>query len=476
MKNLFIGFALTATALFAWNALPAQNFSFYLTGGYTFTRAPLKTYHEFIGLYNENPVKRNGYVFTHGFDNMKCLKGLYYGVGMNYRNSLLFEINYSRKFNHTFAYYDPANNPTYLRVDIGYGIGTVEAAVLFPRYYGSGRVQIAPGIGMGFLSRKLYYWDDDTLQISPRRKDMIVETKKGSFSLDPMLQVSYKPFAGIPIEIVARTYYQAMFSRMSVGWLGNFDGYWSPADTASKKLTGGNLGITFAVKLNIADIKIKKREKPPKPPKVKEDGPVVVDFVLNGMVTDERTAMPLHAVIVLYVDDKPVATTFSQSGEFTLKPELNTDYTIEVKAFGYVTKTEKIRFSSASQNPYKYSVSLQKIAMGQAIVLENILFEKASAVLLPESFVELDKLLQFMRDNAGIRIEIAGHTSSDGDDAYNMKLSQDRADSVAKYLIDKGIARNRIVSKGYGENNPVAGNDTEDGRRLNRRVEFKIIE
>ncbi|MBP7076389.1 MAG: OmpA family protein [Bacteroidales bacterium] len=295
------------------------------------------------------------------------------------------------------------------------------------------------------------------------------------FSLDPMLQVSYKLFRKIPVEFVARTYYQAMFSKMSVSWLGDFEGYWSPADTASKKVTGGNLGIILAIKVNIPEISFKHRSKNVEPVVIEPVYEEKTNFVLSGTVQDAKTSLPLNAVITLYQGTNPIESVISQSGKFTLKPALNSDYTIETKAFGYQTKTEKLRFDSKSPNPYKYNVKLSKIPAGQAIVLENILFEKSSAVLLPESYTELNKLLQFMNDDSEIRIEIAGHTSSDGDDAYNMKLSQDRANSVATYLINKGIDKTRIVAKGYGETMPVASNDTEEGRRLNRRVEFKIV-
>ncbi len=471
MKRNIVILCIVMFAVFLPNTVSTQNVGFYLTGGYTFTRAPLNTFHEFTALYNENPNKIHGYVFTHGFADMKCLNGIYYGAGMNYKGSLLVEINYSRKFNHTFAYYDPANNPDYLRVDLGFGIGTVELAFLKPMYFGA--LTVSPGIGMGFLSRKLYYWDDDSLMIAPRRKDMIVEVKKGSFSLDPMLQVSYKPFSKIPVEIVARTYYQAMFSRMSVGWLGEFEGYWSPADTASKKLTGGNLGITFAIKVNIPSFKIK-----PKPRKPKDE-PVIIDnivYVIDGKVVDAASGNPVNAVVTLYEGQTPAASVVSQQGKFTIKPEPDITYTVEIKAFGYQTKTETIRLDKNSPNPYPYTVSLNKLAVGQTVVLENILFEKASAVLLPESYPELNKLLIFMKNEPDVRIEIAGHTSSDGNDAYNLQLSQDRANAVAEYIIDRGVKESRIVAKGYGETKPVATNDTEEGRKLNRRVEFKIIE
>jgi outer membrane protein OmpA-like peptidoglycan-associated protein len=166
----------------------------------------------------------------------------------------------------------------------------------------------------------------------------------------------------------------------------------------------------------------------------------------------------------------------SKFGQFQLNPDYDKNYLIEISAFGYQTKTEKIRITKNDTNPYKYSVKLEKIKVGQTVVLQNILFEKASSVLLPESFTELDKLLKFLQDAPEVKIEIAGHTSSEGDDAYNMRLSQERAEAVVFYLTEKGIDKKRIVAKGYGETKPVESNDTEDGRKLNRRVEFKIIE
>lgn len=452
------------------NAYAQKPTRYYLSAGYTFARAPLKSFHEFIGLYNQDPNKIGNFTFSHGFDNMKCLKGIYLGGGYVLNSGLMLELNFTRKFNHTFAYYDPANNPNYLRVDIGYSIGTVEVAGLIPFYYTSG-FTVAPGLGLGFVSRKLYYWDDEVLMITPKRNDMIVKAKSGSFSLDPMIQISYKPLNNIPVEIVARTYYQAMFSKMSVGWLGNFDGYWAASDTASKKVTGGNLGIVFAVRFNIPDFRIKPREKLPK------DDPVIVykPFVLNGIVSDSKNGMPIDAIVVLYDGTNPITSVISKNGKFEIKPELNVKYNIEFKAFGYKTKKEEIEFSTKSNNPYTYYVSLEKVEMGESIVLENILFEKASSVLLPESYVELDKLYKFMQEAPDINVEIAGHTSSDGDDNYNLKLSQDRANSVVTYLVNKGIAQKRLTAIGYGETKPVASNDNENGRKLNRRVEFKII-
>lgn len=92
-----------------------------------------------------------------------------------------------------------------------------------------------------------------------------------------------------------------------------------------------------------------------------------------------------------------------------------------------------------------------------------------------ESFVELDRVVKLLNENPAIEIEMSAHTDSKGSDEYNFKLSDNRAKSVRDYIVSKGIAENRISSQGYGETKPVATNDTDDGRQLNRRVEFTIL-
>ena len=93
-----------------------------------------------------------------------------------------------------------------------------------------------------------------------------------------------------------------------------------------------------------------------------------------------------------------------------------------------------------------------------------------------ESFHELDRILPYFEKFPDLRIELSGHTDSVGSDAANQKLSEARAESVRAYLIQKGISIDKIEAVGYGESSPVASNDTDEGRQLNRRVEFKILE
>ncbi|MBY0425059.1 MAG: OmpA family protein, partial [Cytophagales bacterium] len=102
-------------------------------------------------------------------------------------------------------------------------------------------------------------------------------------------------------------------------------------------------------------------------------------------------------------------------------------------------------------------------------------FDFGKSEILPESFDELNALVETLKDAPKAKIEIAGHTDAVGKDEDNLKLSQDRANSVVTYLVQHGIFPDRLVAKGYGETVPVATNDTDEGRALNRRVEFKIL-
>jgi len=107
--------------------------------------------------------------------------------------------------------------------------------------------------------------------------------------------------------------------------------------------------------------------------------------------------------------------------------------------------------------------------------LNNVFFDFDKWDLRPESYIELNRVVKLLAENPAIEIEMAAHTDSRGSDEYNFKLSDNRAKSVMDYIISKGIPVDRITSHGYGESKPVSTNDTDDGRQLNRRVEFTIL-
>ncbi len=116
-----------------------------------------------------------------------------------------------------------------------------------------------------------------------------------------------------------------------------------------------------------------------------------------------------------------------------------------------------------------------KIEKGKVIQLKNIYFQSDNFELQPRSFVELQKLLFIMRENRTMSIEVRGHTDNEGGAEYNAKLSQDRAQSVANFLIYNGIDKKRVKIKGFGESQALSSNDSEEGKQTNRRVEFLIL-
>jgi outer membrane protein OmpA-like peptidoglycan-associated protein len=124
-------------------------------------------------------------------------------------------------------------------------------------------------------------------------------------------------------------------------------------------------------------------------------------------------------------------------------------------------------------DPLDPNDDIEKIEIGKVIILEGINFEYNSADITPDSEETLMKALKTFQDNPEIEVEISGHTDSDGSNSYNMGLSQRRADSVKDWLVGKGIIEERIEAVGYGEENPIAPNDTPENKFKNRRIEFK---
>ena len=127
------------------------------------------------------------------------------------------------------------------------------------------------------------------------------------------------------------------------------------------------------------------------------------------------------------------------------------------------------------------AVVLEKIEINKIFVLENIYYNFNKADIREDAAKELDKLVQLLVDNPEIKIELASHTDSIDDGAYNLDLSQRRADAAVRYLVQRGIAPDRLIAKGYGEDRPIArntnpdGTDNPEGRQKNRRTEFKIL-
>jgi outer membrane protein OmpA-like peptidoglycan-associated protein/tetratricopeptide (TPR) repeat protein len=201
----------------------------------------------------------------------------------------------------------------------------------------------------------------------------------------------------------------------------------------------------------------------------------------KGVVKDAETLKPLFTLLKLIdVDSKQVvvqAASDGKSGEFLVTLPAGKEYALNIKKDGYLFYSENFKLTGSESvlEPYAIEALLKPIKVGSTVTLKNVFFATASFELESKSEVELDKLVDFLTENANLVIEISGHTDDVGDDESNRLLSDNRAKAVKEYLIAKGISAARLEHKGYGETMPVEGNDTVEGRALNRRTEFKIL-
>ena len=204
----------------------------------------------------------------------------------------------------------------------------------------------------------------------------------------------------------------------------------------------------------------------------------VVTYFVTGMVTGESDAAPLKANIgVSKPDDGHFAqeTVTDENGKYELALTDSGPFLVEVTSEGYFFVNSVWQFHEDSTLLIRNFV-LTKMESGAKMVIENILFNTGKATLLPESFNSLNKLVNLLRENPKVKIEVSGHTDNTGSAATNKTLSKNRALSVRNYLISQGIAGERVEYNGYGFDRPIAPNNTEEGRAANRRVEIEILD
>lgn len=203
---------------------------------------------------------------------------------------------------------------------------------------------------------------------------------------------------------------------------------------------------------------------------------------VSGIVTNQKEE-PIEAT--LFWSDLDTGeqlgyiTSDAQDGDYLVTLPYGKRYLITANQKGYLFQTQvlDLRGGSSSdgdlQNINK-DISLEEANEGARIVLRNIYFDTGSANLREESQQELNRLYEIM-EQSGLVIEIGGHTDNVGREDSNQKLSQERAEAVRNYVIGRGIAEDRILAKGYGETEPIATNETDEGRQENRRVEIKVL-
>ncbi len=195
--------------------------------------------------------------------------------------------------------------------------------------------------------------------------------------------------------------------------------------------------------------------------------------VLRGVVTNFKGKVLSNEVILL-VNEKTKAVfkiTTDSKGKFELLIPVDATYSLKYRNF--TTDVDYTKMILPPDKQAEYDVRI-KIEPAREFVLDNVYFDSGKATLKPSSNNALNNLVEVLKAKSTMCVEIQGHTDDTGKEDDNLKLSQNRAEAVKKYLVSKGIAENRISAKGYGSDLPIADNGTEAGKSKNRRTSLKV--
>ncbi len=221
--------------------------------------------------------------------------------------------------------------------------------------------------------------------------------------------------------------------------------------------------ILFVLSLGILDVSAQTLE------------PTATDALLNVSVVNDKDK-PLKGEEITFVslkDGKTYTGTTNADGKFSLLIPKAQKYKVQYKAFTENQDYKTLEIPDVKELlTFGYTL---KISPPKIYTLDNVFFDTGKSTLRGESYKELNELAEYMGKKESLVIEIAGHTDNVGTPESNQKLSEDRANTVRDYLIKKGIAPERVAAKGYGDTQPVAYNDTPQGRQKNRRTEVRIV-
>jgi OOP family OmpA-OmpF porin len=207
-----------------------------------------------------------------------------------------------------------------------------------------------------------------------------------------------------------------------------------------------------------------------------EDPATAASTRIVGRISNSKTNDPVAGALVLFHStEQQVETNATSAGAYSaLLPGIR-EYHVRIEAPGYIGRFEKLDLQTQTMKELEMNFSLQPVEVGTTINLKSVLFVQSKPVLLEESYDELDMVVDFMKQNPKVEIELAGHTDNRGRSDQNMKLSRERVNTVKEYLVKKGIEGKRISGKGYGGTRPITENVDEETRAMNRRVEFTIV-
>ena len=149
-------------------------------------------------------------------------------------------------------------------------------------------------------------------------------------------------------------------------------------------------------------------------------------------------------------------------------------YQITADAEGYISGTAIVDPKDIDSNK-KVIRDIFLTRKGETIRLDHLIFEQGKATISPKSYPGLEELMAMMKDNPKLEIQLEGHTDNQGNPKMNMELSQDRVDNVKKYLVSKGIGKDRMKTKAFGGTKPILNANSPEARTLNRRVEMRVL-
>ena len=204
------------------------------------------------------------------------------------------------------------------------------------------------------------------------------------------------------------------------------------------------------------------------------------DAPVNVSIADAKSGNMLNHEIVIFrskLNSREYQGLSDSLGKFSLRLPAGDKYEIFILGFNDSTSYNVLDIPALKGNQFyknPFAVDIQFEAP-KSFVLDNCTFESGKATLKPEAYKVLDELVEYLNRKDDEKIEIGGHTDNVGKPEANMTLSTNRANTVRAYLLTKGISSDRVTSKGYGLTMPIADNDDEEGRQMNRRTEVKIL-
>src|SRR5664279_3971567 len=205
------------------------------------------------------------------------------------------------------------------------------------------------------------------------------------------------------------------------------------------------------------------------------------DAKIDGSIVDMTSKQPKNNELVIFRSQKnsnEYQVISDSAGKFSTRLPAGDKYDIYIMGFKDSVSQNVLDIPALGPNAYyknPFTVNLE-FDPPKTFVLENVEFDFGKSNLRPSSYPTLDDLADYLKRKPDQRIEIGGHTDNVGSDAKNLVLSLERAKSIVEYLISKGITNDRLVAKGYGAEEPIEENTTEEGRQKNRRTEVKILD